>query len=98
MSLTGGGDGGVPSQAVNPWGQRCTVVAAANLFEILLDCMGKVVYQYNGLSSHVFQSTQISSWSVDPSHVVIHVTSRLNAHHPRHQSGDQSKKVHSGDC
>jgi hypothetical protein len=59
MSSTGG-RGGTPARAVNPGGQRRTVVASANLFKISLDRMGKMVYQYDGSSFYLFSFTQIS--------------------------------------
>jgi hypothetical protein len=43
---------GAPQCAV----QRCTAAAYTNLFKILLDCLGLIVYQYNGESLYIFPS------------------------------------------
>ena len=62
MSFTSGGRSGAPVGTVNPGPQRRAVTAFVNLFEISLDRMGRMVYQYDGSSSfHLFSFTEISS-------------------------------------
>lgn len=61
MSLTGGGRGGAPARALIPGTQRRAVMAVANLFEISLDHLGRIVYQYDGSSFHFFSFSKISN-------------------------------------
>lgn len=56
-----GGVRGTGARAVNPGAQRRSVIAFVNLFEISLDRMGRMVYQYDGSSSYLSSSVHISS-------------------------------------
>ena len=90
--------------AVNLGGQRRIAVASTNLFQISLDYMGKIVYQYDGLCFQLFLFTLISNSTKLVSRFLIRVSLMplfligSTCDRPRYQSGDHSKTTYIGDC